>query len=175
MAEPFVGEIRMFAGNFAPRDWAYCDGQLISTASNPTLFSLIQTYYGGDGVSTFALPDLRGRLPVGDGTGVGLTPRRLGEQIGTEVVYLGAQNMPPHSHAFQASQDGATATLPTGKVLANTAPNELYEDIDPQDNIVPLNEQCIQPSGGEQPHGNLMPSLCIHFIIALKGVYPTRS
>ena len=175
MSEPFIGEIRMFAGNFAPRNWAFCEGQLIGTNENPSLFSLLQTIYGGDGVSTFALPDMRGRLPVGDGTGTGLTTRRLGQRFGMEWEYLGEHNMPPHHHAFQASQDQANGILPTGKVLGNTAPNELYEDIDPADIIVTLNEACIKSTGGGQPHSNLMPFLCVNFIIALKGVYPSSS
>ena len=175
MSEAFTGEIRMFGGNYAPRDWAFCEGQYIPISENPDLYSLLQTIYGGDGVSTFALPDMRGRLPVGDGAGVGLTNRRLGEKFGTEQEYLGEHNLLPHNHAFQASQDQANGTLPAGKVLGNTDPNELYEDIDPADIIVPLNEKCIGSTGGGQPHSNLMPFLCINFIIALKGVYPPRS
>jgi len=175
MSEPFIGEIRMFAGNYAPKYWGFCEGQYIGTSENPSLFSLLHNIYGGDGVSTFALPDMRGRLPVGDGAGPGLTNRQLGERFGRELEYLSEHNMPPHNHAFRASQDQVDGALPAEKLLGNTAPNELYEDIDLTDTIVPLNEKCIESTGGGQPHPNVMPFLCVNFIIALKGVYPPRS
>lgn len=178
MSEPFIGEIRMFAGNFAPRGWAFCEGQMLSVEDNQELYSLLGTTYGGDGNSTFGLPDLRGRIPLGDGAGLGLTVRHQGDHFGTETATLAMQNMPPHNHPFQASMDSADTTDPAGKVLADTGPYELYEDIDDihvTDILVPLNTNSIQETGGNQPHSNMMATLCINFIIALGGIYPSRS
>jgi len=173
MSQPFVGEIRMFSGNFAPRSWAFCDGQLMAISQNDALFSLLGTIYGGDGTTTFGLPDLRGRVPLGEGTGSGLSPRRLGSKSGAEKITLTRAQVPSHTHSLQADLDAAKASTPTGRVLGNVAPYEMYEDFRSLD-IIPLNEDCIGTAGGGQPHANMMPSLCVNFIIALFGVYPSR-
>lgn len=175
MSEPFLGEIRMFAGNFAPRDWAFCEGQLISAHDFGALFSLLGTIYGGDGTTNFALPDMRGRIPAGEGNGVGLTPRTQGRSFGTEMAPLTMTNMPDHTHDFMASTDPSNADLPTGKVLANTGQANFYEDITGDEIIVPLSQDVVSAAGGNYPHPNLMPALCVNFIIALKGVYPSRN
>jgi microcystin-dependent protein len=171
MSEPFVGEIRMFAGNFAPRGWAFCDGQLLAVSQNDALFSLLGTIYGGDGRTTFGLPDLRGRLPIHAGTGPGLSPRRLGSKGGAEKVTLTVNQLPSHTHPMQASIDAATTPNPENNVLAETLTTTPYI----QDNLTAnLNTNAVTSVGGSQSHTNLMPFLCIHFIIALFGIYPSR-
>ncbi len=171
MSEPFVGEIRMFAGNFAPRGWAFCDGQLLAVSQNDALFSLLGTVYGGDGRTTFGLPDLRGRLPIHPGTGPGLSPRRLGAKGGAEKVTLTTNQLASHSHDFNASKAIAEAQSPQGKVLATGLGvnyfNESGQDLSMASNMV-------ANSGGSRSHTNLMPTLCINFIIALFGIYPSR-
>lgn len=171
MSEPFVGEIRMFAGNFAPRGWAFCDGQLLAVSQNDALFSLLGTIYGGDGRTTFGLPDLRGRIPIHAGTGPGLSPRRLGSKGGEEAVTLTVNQLPSHTHPLQASADSATGPNPATSVLAETLTDRVYRD-DTQDvNMAPSS---ITSVGGSQAHTNIMPFLCVHFIIALFGIYPSR-
>lgn len=176
MADPFVGEIRIFAGNFAPRGWAFCDGQLLSVSENDALFSLIGTIYGGDGVSTFGLPDLRGRLPMHMGMGPGLSDRRLGQKLGAENITL--THIPPHSHAMIGSGDTANSAGLNDRVFAkvNSSSDEdlFYQENNP-DNKINLIPGCVQNSGGSQPHSNLMPALCVNFIISLVGIYPSRS
>ncbi|MCA9441424.1 MAG: phage tail protein [Candidatus Omnitrophica bacterium] len=172
MSEPFVGEIRMFAGNFAPRGWAFCDGQLLAVSQNDALFSLLGTVYGGDGRTTFGLPDMRGRIPVHPGTGPGLSPRQLGQKSGSEQVTLTPTQLPSHTHPLQASLDGATEINPQAKVTAQAPTGDIYGNIDTLTN---LNTQAVTEAGGNQPHYNLMPFLCIHFIIALFGIYPSRT
>lgn len=172
MSEPFVGEIRMFAGNFAPRSWAYCDGQLLAVSQNDALFSLLGTIYGGDGRTTFGLPDMRGRIPVNQGTGPGLSSRNLGVKAGSENVTLTTNQLPSHTHTLQASSDAADETELQGHVLASTnAPVDLYNGHTPDGS---MSASAITSSGGSQHHTNLMPSLCVHFIIALVGIYPSR-
>lgn len=175
MAEAYLGEIRIFAGTFAPRHWALCQGQIVPIVNNEALFSLIGTTYGGDGRTTFALPDFRGRIPVGDGTGVGLTPRPQGVAYGTETATLTMNNMPTHKHSWQASTNGATSSSASGKVLANTSPNLLYEEIDQDETIEALQNDCVQDSGKNMPHNNMMPSMGLNFIICLKGTFPQRN
>lgn len=175
MSDPFIGEIRMFVGNYAPVYWALCEGQSMPINSHDSLYALLGTMYGGDGRTVFRLPDMRGRIPVGEGSGPGLTTRHQGEQFGTESTFLVQQNMPPHNHGFQADRNAATATDPTGKVLADTDPYEFYEDIDPDDRFGLLANEAVASTGGNQAHTNLMPTLCINFIIALHGVFPSRS
>lgn len=170
MSEPFVGEIRMFAGNFAPEGWAFCDGQLLAVSQNDALFSLLGTIYGGDGRTTFALPDLRGRLPMHAGHGPGLSERRLGSKSGAEHVTLTVNQMPSHTHPLQASGNAATAVAPQGQTLASG--QDAYSGEPP---IVALAEDSITKVGGSQSHTNLMPSLCVNFIIALVGIYPSRN
>lgn len=172
MSEPFVGEIRMFAGNFAPRGWAFCDGQLLAVSQNDALFSLLGTTYGGDGRTTFGLPDMRGRIPVHAGSGPGLSPRRLGSNAGTEEETLTVNQLPFHSHPLTAKSAVATVRNPQGKVLAQP-PTFLYTDI-PTKPLVDMSPEAVGNAGGSRSHTNLMPFLCVHFIIALFGIYPSR-
>ncbi len=171
MSEPFVGEIRMFAGNFAPRGWAYCDGQLLAVSQNDALFSLLGTIYGGDGRTTFGLPDLRGRIPIHAGTGPGLSDRRLGAKAGGENETLTTNQLASHSHDWNASTAAATGNAPAGKVLADPSPVRMYRQVD---QTADLASNVIADTGGSGSHTNLMPTLCIHFIIALVGIYPSR-
>ena len=169
MSDPFIGEIRMFAGNFAPRGWAFCDGQLLAVSQNDALFSLFGTIYGGDGRTTFALPDLRGRVPIHQGTGPGLTNRRLGFRAGSENVTLTASQVPSHNHQLRASSRPATRATPAGNVPAE-AELDVYGSGDSSTSIAGTGSV-----GGSQQHTNVMPFLCIHFIVALFGVYPSRN
>ncbi len=171
MSEPFVGEIRMFAGNFAPRGWAFCDGQLLAVSQNDALFSLLGTIYGGDGRTTFGLPDLRGRIPIHAGTGPGLSPRRLGAKAGAEKVTLTVNQLPSHTHPFQASTDLAQSPDPGGNVVSQSTLVDLYI-IEPPSAAMAASS--ITNVGGSRDHTNLMPFLCINFIIALVGIYPSR-
>jgi microcystin-dependent protein len=173
MSEPFVGEIRMFAGNFAPRGWAFCDGQLLAVSQNDALFSLLGTIYGGDGRTTFGLPDLRGRIPIHAGTGPGLSPRQLGSKGGTEKETITVNQLPSHSHTIRATGDTATTPNPSGNLLARTASLNPYTD-QPLVGTNDLNAATISNVGGSQSHSNTMPFLCINFIIALFGIYPSR-
>jgi microcystin-dependent protein len=171
VSEPFVGEIRMFAGNFAPRGWAFCDGQLLAVSQNDALFSLLGTIYGGDGRTTFGLPDLRGRIPIHAGHGPGLSERRLGAKGGAEKVTVTVNQLPSHGHPMQASSQNALQTAPNGNVLGQATSIDLYR-VTPADED--LASSSILATGGSQPHTNLMPYLCVHFIIALVGIYPSR-
>ena len=175
MSEPYVGEIRMFAGNFAPRGWALCDGQLLAVSQNDALFSLLGTMYGGDGRTTFGLPDLRGRLPMHKGSGPGLSPRDIGQKRGTESVSVGANQVPSHNHEMRAATIPGTQNVPDGGLLASSPSVRIYR---PQPPLAGNNlaSVTIGPSaGGVQSHSNLMPFKCVNFIIALFGVYPSRS
>lgn len=171
MSEPFVGEIRMFAGSFAPRGWALCDGQLLAVSQNDALFSLLGTIYGGDGRTTFGLPDMRGRLPLHQGTGTGLSTRRLGSKGGSENVTLTTNQIPSHTHNFNATTAAASSSAPQGKVLAKAAGIMPYLAIDQNAGMAATS---LANTGGSLHHTNLMPSLCINFIIALVGIYPSR-
>lgn len=171
MSEPFVGEVRMFAGNFAPRGWAFCDGQLLAVSQNDALFSLLGTIYGGDGRTTFGLPDLRGRIPIHAGHGPGLSERRLGAKGGAEKVTLTVNQLPSHGHPLSGNTDLALQSNPQGEVLA-AAQNVDYLAEEPQ--MVNMSSQSITNVGGSRSHTNLQPFLCIHFIIALFGIYPSR-
>lgn len=171
MSEAFVGEIRMFAGNFAPRGWAFCDGQLLQVSQNDALFSLFGTIYGGDGRTTFGLPDLRGRVPVHQGQGPGLSNRRIGEKAGEESVTLTANQVGAHQHSLSASTDTASDTSPAGNVTATSGSGNIYGN-----NIgVAMKGDAIGTTGGSQSHSNLMPTQCVSFIVSLFGVYPSRS
>jgi len=171
MSEGFIGEIRMFAGTYAPFKWAFCDGQLLTITQNGALYSLIGTIYGGDGTTNFALPDMRGRLPVQYGDGPGLSDRPIGQRTGTETVTLTLEQMPSHNHPIQASTDDAADQLPGGYVLAKTYDN-FYVGTDNVSRY--LNEASVSEEGSNQAHTNMMPYLCINFIICLQGTYPPR-
>lgn len=167
MAQPYVGEIRMFAGNFAPAGWMFCEGQLLPISENETLFQLIGATYGGDGESTFALPDLRGRIPIHQGNGF-----ILAETGGAEEVTLTVQQIPAHSHAFLATVSTATGTSPTDAAPAATT----EVTVTPYGTDAPtttLQPGSIGPVGGSQPHTNFQPYLCIDFIISLFGIFPS--
>lgn len=170
MSDPFVGEIRMFGGNFAPLNWMFCEGQTLPIAEYETLFQLIGTTYGGDGQQTFALPDLRGRLPVHQGQGPGLSNRVLAETVGTETVILTAPQMPAHAHPLAAT-GAATISTPLNMRYGATGANATYLDTMPTSAFA---AGAHLSAGGSQPHGNLMPALCVHFIISLFGIFPSR-
>jgi microcystin-dependent protein len=165
MAQPYVGEIRMFAGNFAPAGWMFCEGQLLPISEYETLFNLIGTTYGGDGQSTFALPDLRGRIPVHQGNGF-----ILAETGGVEEITLTVNQIPAHSHPFLASSDLGSASGVAGNVVARSPSASIYlEDV----STVNFNPQSIGSVGGSQPHTNFQPYLCVDFIISLFGIFPS--
>ncbi|WP_394759385.1 phage tail protein [Flavobacterium sp.] len=170
--EPFVGQIAMVGFNFAPRGWAKCEGQLMSIASNSALFSLLGTTYGGDGVTTFALPDYRGRVPMGDGNGPGLTPRFLGEKAGTENHTLLPSEMPMHNHIVNANSAEGNQNSPSGNFPADT--KLLDKEYSSTSNGATMNPQMVGMAGGNLPHNNIQPYSTITFIIALQGVYPSR-
>lgn len=177
MTQPYIGEVRMFGGSFAPLNWAFCNGQTMSIAQNDVLFSLIGTTYGGDGQSTFNLPNLEGRLAVGMGQGVGLSPYAIGQVGGAEEVTLTATTMAAHSHPLMATTTPANQTSPGG-FLTGTAPSSgfMYTVTgSPTPKLGNLDQKACTSTGGSQPHPNLMPSLCVTFIIALFGIFPSRS
>ena len=175
MSDPFIGEIRMFAGTFAPRNWAFCDGQVMSTNDNQALFSLLGTIYGGDGRTTYGLPDMRGRIPVHQGAGPGLTLRRLGFKLGEERVTLTEDEIPSHTHAFMASTQVADNSVLNGRVLGSQDDGDMPFILNPQPvNIQAMKSDSVASSGGNQSHSNMMPYLCLNFIIALQGDYPSR-
>jgi microcystin-dependent protein len=171
MSNPFIGEIRMFGGNFAPRGWAFCNGQLLAIAQNDALFALIGTTYGGDGQTTFALPDLRGRIPVHAGQGPGLSSYQLGQQAGTETVTLTQQQMPAHTHTAQAQSGAGNQAGPGGGVWASSAQNQFSAN--PPN--AAMNAAAIGSAGGSQPHENMAPYQVVSFIIALEGIFPSRN
>ncbi|MBN2701434.1 MAG: phage tail protein [Methylohalobius sp. ZOD2] len=176
MSECFISEIRMFGGNFAPIHWALCDGQLLPIAQNPALFSLIGAMYGGDGKTTFALPDLRGRLPLHRGQAPGGGSYQQGARLGVEAVTLTLQDLPAHNHAIQTSANVAAANQPSGNVLAETdasANQAAYQNT--LSNAATLNPQSVGLTGGGMSHNNMMPSLGVSFIIALTGYFPSRN
>ncbi len=171
MSEAYVGEIRMFGGNYAPQNWAPCDGRLLPIAENEVLYTLLGTTYGGDGVNTFGLPDLRGRLPIGMGQGPGLSPRVQGQQTGVENVTLTAAQTPAHTHAFAAGGKSSSAN-PQGLVPAEATGLSFYASAPaPSAWLAPGTVEIV---GGGQPHSNVMPSLAVGFIIALAGIYPSQ-
>ncbi|MDF1873413.1 tail fiber protein [Vannielia sp.] len=172
MSEPFVGEIRMFGGNFAPRGWAFCDGQLLAVSQNDALFSLLGTIYGGDGRTTFGLPDMRGRIPIHKGHGPGLSERRLGSKGGEEHVTLTTNQLASHHHEFMANTAAATDPSPQGRAIAQGVGTTFYSDTTPDASLA---SNAMMRSGGSQWHNNIMPSLCVSFIIALFGIYPSRT
>jgi microcystin-dependent protein len=170
MAQPYVGEIRIFAGNFAPAGWMFCEGQLLPISENETLFQLIGTTYGGDGESTFALPDLRGRIPIHQGKGPDGTTYQLAEAAGVESVTLTTQQIPVHNHAFVAAATAGNLVTPIGNLPANSTSVKPYISEAPDGNF---NASAISVAGGNQPHENFQPYLCLDFIISLFGIFPS--
>jgi microcystin-dependent protein len=171
MSQPFIGEIRMFGGSFAPAGWVFCNGQLMPISQNDALFTLIGTTYGGDGQSTFGIPDLQGRVPIHQGTVSGTT-FTIGEKAGTESVTLTTQQIPIHNHAFLASTQSGTAPQPQGAYISRIPSGFLYTGFSPG---VQMNNTSVQPVGGSQPHDNMLPFLVVSFILSLFGVFPTQN
>lgn len=169
--DPFVAEIRMFPYTFPPKAWAFCDGQLMPISQNTALFALLGTYYGGDGKSTFALPDLQGASPMHSGQGMGLSPRFLGETGGSETVTLLESEMPVHTHTFMANNGPANSRAASGNSFARTVGGLQYEAPGP---LVQMSFNSLGITGGDAPHNNLMPYLVVNFCIALQGVFPQR-
>ena len=167
MAQPYVGEIRMFAGSFEPNGWRFCNGQLLPISQNDTLFQLIGTTYGGDGESTFALPDLRSRIPIHQGNGF-----TLAETGGAEEITLTAQQIPAHTHAFLGTDDLATTNAPANNVFAKSSGATIFPYGTDQP-LTTLHPNTIPPAGGSQPHTNFQPYLCINYIISLFGIFPS--
>ncbi|MFO1351231.1 MAG: tail fiber protein [Gammaproteobacteria bacterium] len=165
MAQPYVGEIRMFAGNFAPAGWMFCEGQLLPISEYETLFNLIGTTYGGDGQSTFALPDLRGRIPLHFGSGF-----TLAETGGVEEITLTVNQIPAHSHPLLATTSIASDTNPSKRLAAQTSTFDFYQT---SPGASPMAPQSISATGGSQPHTNFQPYLCVDFIISLFGIFPS--
>jgi len=173
MADPFVAEIRMFGFNFAPTGWAQCNGQLLPISQNTALFSLLGTFYGGDGKSTFALPNLQGSVPVHQGQGQGLSERFLGEQSGAQFVTLLTSEIPVHTHSWSANAAPATLNVPgNDRTLARASGGTAYKaGVNPNVQLAP---EALSPAGGSLPHNNMMPYLTVNFCIALQGVFPAR-
>ncbi|HWT91707.1 MAG TPA: tail fiber protein [Solirubrobacteraceae bacterium] len=165
MAQPYIGEVRMFAGNFAPVGWEFCAGQQVPIEENEALFQLIGTTYGGDGESSFNLPDLRGRVPIHWGNGV-----NLAESAGAESVTLTSQQVPVHTHPFVANSTAGQDATPTGAVLAGSPNINFFREAAPGVALTPL---AMGPVGGSQPHTNFQPYLCVNFIISMFGIFPT--
>lgn len=173
MSDQFVAEIRIFPFNFAPTGWAFCDGQLMPISQNTALFSLLGTTYGGDGKSTFALPNLKGNAPMQPGQGQGLSERTLGEVSGTETVTLLVSEIPVHTHSLSAAPDPANAQSPTPTVcLTRSAGGNAYSSS--AAGLVTMAPQALSPTGGSLPHSNLQPYLTLNFCIALQGIFPQR-
>ena len=200
--DTFIGQIIMFAGNFAPRDWAFCDGELLPISQNQSLYSILGTTYGGDGRTTFGLPDFRGRVPIGQGQGNGLTTRRMGEQIGIEDVTLSTAQMPIHSHAAETTISGSSVTaklkassaegttnVPLNNYLAKPSniglqSINMYDssaDIEMASDAIEIDLSAVtanttsDDTGGNSAHNNIQPSLVMNYIICVNGVYPSRS
>jgi microcystin-dependent protein len=174
--DPFVAEIRIFPFNFAPKGWAFCNGQLLSISQNTALFSLLGTFYGGNGVTTFALPDLQGAVPMSAGQGPGLSDRFLGEASGSDFVTLLTSEMPGHNHTVQADFDNnnATSITPAAAVLVNAGTTFTFS-VNASPQLQTMNPSMVSIAGGSLPHNNLMPYLTLNYCIALQGVYPPRT
>ena len=170
MAQPYVGEIRMFAGNFAPAEWMFCEGQLVPISENETLFNLIGTTYGGDGQNTFGLPDLRGRAPIHQGNLAGGGSYQIGQVLGSESVTLTASQLPAHTHGLGANSGPGNGAGPSGAVWARSSATQNYAAA----GATPMNAAAVASSGGNQPHENMQPFLAINFIISLFGIFPQQ-
>ena len=171
MSEPYLGEIRLFAGNYVPVNWLACNGQLLDTGTYGTLFALLGVEYGGDGVNNFALPDLRGRIPVGQGMGQGLSNRVLGQSFGTEAVTLQSAQLAPHTHTLQVSAEAASQPLPTGGLPAVSKAG-LYLPAAPPPGTLALSPWAVTEDGGGEPHQNQMPFTALNFILCASGIFP---
>ncbi len=174
MAEPFIAEVRIFPYNFAPRGWAFCDGQLLPIAQNTALFALIGTIYGGDGRTTFGLPNLKGRAVVHPRNGPGLSPYNLAQRGGVETVTLTEAQMASHNHDLMATSLTANSKLATGRILARSVGAAAYQT-NTTANLVQMNALELQDNGGGQAHNNMQPFLTLNFCIALQGLFPSRS
>jgi microcystin-dependent protein len=175
MADPFVAEIRIFPFNFPPKGWAFCDGQLLPLSQNTALFALLGTYYGGDGKSNFALPDLQGRAPMHPGQGPGLSLHDLGESGGSDTVTLLESEIPSHAHTLNANVTASLLAVPSPNVsLARSRTVSAYQTTT-NSNLAGLAAEALAPAGGDQPHNNLMPYLTFNFCIALQGVFPPHT
>jgi len=174
MADPFVAEIRIFPFNFAPKGWAWCDGQLLPLSQNTALFSLLGTTYGGDGKSNFALPDVQGRSVMHPGQGPGLSLHDLGETGGSETVTLLESEIPVHPHTLRATNTTGDNPLPGGNILARPGSTTIYQQ-NSSANLVAMAPEALAPAGGDQPHNNMQPYLTFYYNIALQGVYPPRT
>jgi microcystin-dependent protein len=170
MAQPYIGEIRMFAGSFAPQGWLFCDGQVLPISENEALFQLIGTTYGGDGESTFALPNLQSRVPIHRGNGPDGITYPLAQMGGTEEVTLSTQQIPSHTHAFMVSTNPANTNSPVGNVLGEQGTINLFLVDAPNQSMNPAS---VTPVGGSQPHENCQPFLCVNYIISLFGIFPS--
>lgn len=172
--DPYLGEIRLFAGNYAPVDWALCNGALIAISQNTPLFTLLGSIYGGDGRTTFGIPDLRSRVPIGMGSGTGLTARALGSMGGSETMTLTTADMPAHSHILYASTDAATVEDPTNAIPATVATGTQFLTQSTTVNPVTMASTMVSSTVGNQAHPNIMPSMALNYIIALQGLFPTQ-
>jgi microcystin-dependent protein len=172
-ATPFVGEISIFGFNFNPRGWEFCNGQLLPIAQYDVLFALIGTTYGGDGQTTFAVPDLRSRMPVHFGQGPGLSNHQIGEQAGVENVTVVPNQLPVHNHTYNAVSDAGNVSTPAGAYLANTG--ALDKEYKITGAVVPMNANAIGPAGGNQPHNNNQPYATLNYCIAFEGIFPSRN
>lgn len=176
MSQPFVGEIRMFGFGRVPTGWQACDGSLLAISEYETLFALVGTTYGGDGQTTFAVPDLRGRVPIHQGTGPGLSPYVIGEIAGTETVTLVAGQMPAHTHAVQATSAAATTATPGNTVMPGAVSGDTMYATDITGLTgIPTSPQSVGPDGGTQPHENCMPTLTVQYCIAWAGIFPSQN
>jgi microcystin-dependent protein len=175
VSSPFIGEIRMFGGNFAPAGWVFCNGQLMPIAENDALFTLIGTTYGGDGQETFGIPNLQSRVPIHAGTGSDGVTYQLGEMAGSESVTLTTQQIPNHTHPWLASLNPATQSNPAGQVTASNSPINIYRTLVPPPPMVNMAANMIAPVGGSQPHANLQPYLAISYIMSLFGIFPSQN
>lgn len=176
MSDAYIGEVRMFGGNYAPKNWALCNGQLLAISSNTALFSILGTTYGGDGRTTFALPNLQGSAPMSSGQGPGLSPRDLGEVGGSGAVELNRATLPAHPHFFQGEEVEATNTAPTGNDVATNRSIVAYTTPGAAGlQTAPMSAAAIGLAGGNQPHNNLQPYLAVCFIICTAGIFPPRN